>query len=78
VTLLAKAMHCHFFAISIKLGVRLASLEATVSNTDYFIRKFFVKIFFIPHAPATWYDILCVKHGHLTLTASFVLSVVWV
>jgi hypothetical protein len=78
VTLLAETMHCHLFVVSIKLGICLASFAATVSNTDYFIRQFFVKIFFIPLAPATQYYILCLKHGHLTLTASFLLSVVWV
>jgi hypothetical protein len=75
--LLAKSMHLNFLAFSIKRGECLASFVVTVNYTDYFIRQFFVK-FFIPFAPATWYDILRFKHGHFTLTASFVLSVLWV
>jgi len=37
-----------------------------------------MKFFLISFAPAIWYDILRLKHGHLTLTASFLLIVVWV
>jgi len=77
-TILAKYMYCNFFAFSIKWVLCLAPFEVTVSNTDYFISHFFVKFCLIPFASAIWYDILRLKHGHLTLTASFLLIVVWV